>query len=26
MALDHFPSGSIIGPPATLKKPHAQID
>jgi hypothetical protein len=26
MALDHFPSGSIIGPPDTLKKPHAQID
>jgi hypothetical protein len=25
-ALDHFPSGSIIGPPETLKKPHAQID
>ena len=26
MALDHFPSGSIIGPPGTLKKPHDQID
>jgi hypothetical protein len=26
MALDHFPSGSIIGPPETLKKPHAQIN
>jgi hypothetical protein len=26
LALDHFPSGSIIGPPGTLKKPHAQID
>jgi hypothetical protein len=25
-ALDHFPSGSIIGPPGTLKKSHAQID
>jgi hypothetical protein len=22
LALDHFPSGSIIGPPPTLKKPH----
>jgi hypothetical protein len=21
-ALDHFPSGSIIGPPETLKQPH----
>ncbi len=26
MALDHFPSGSIIGPPGTLKKPHDKID
>jgi hypothetical protein len=25
LALDHFPSGSIIGPPATLTKPHDQI-
>jgi hypothetical protein len=25
LALDHFPSGSIIGPPETLTKPHAQI-
>jgi hypothetical protein len=24
LALDHFPSGSIIGPPETLTKPHAQ--
>jgi hypothetical protein len=22
LALDHFPSGSIIGPPGTLQKPH----
>jgi hypothetical protein len=22
MALDHFPSGSILGPPETLKTPH----
>jgi hypothetical protein len=25
LALDHFPSGSIIGPPETLTKPHDQI-
>lgn len=25
LALDHFPSGSVLGPPATLKKPHVQI-
>jgi hypothetical protein len=25
LALDHFPSGSVLGPPATLKTPHAQI-
>ncbi len=25
LALDHFPSGSILTPPATLKKPHDQI-
>jgi hypothetical protein len=24
LALDHFPSGSIIGPPETLTKPHDQ--
>ena len=24
LALDHFPSGSIIGPPGTLKKNHDQ--
>jgi hypothetical protein len=24
MALDHFPSGSILGPPETLKKSHDQ--
>ena len=24
LALDHFPSGSVLGPPATLKAPHAQ--
>ena len=26
LSLDHFPSGSIIGPPGTLKKPHEQTD
>ena len=26
LALDHFPSGSILGPPKTLKKSHDQID
>ena len=25
LALDHFPSGSVFGPPATLKTPHDQI-
>lgn len=25
-SLDHFPSGSIIGPPATLKKLHEPTD
>jgi hypothetical protein len=25
LALDHFPSGSIIGPPESLTKPHDQI-
>ncbi|MBM4301833.1 MAG: hypothetical protein FJ121_09950 [Deltaproteobacteria bacterium] len=25
LALDHFPIGSIIGPPETLTKPHDQI-
>jgi hypothetical protein len=26
LALDHFPGGSIIGPPSTLKKPHEKSD
>ena len=26
LALDHFPSGSILGPPETLKKPHDKSD
>ena len=26
LALDHFPSGSLLGPPGTLKKPHDPID
>jgi hypothetical protein len=26
LALDHFPSGSVFGPPKTLKKSHDQID
>ena len=26
LALDHFPIGSILGPPQTLKKPHVKID
>jgi hypothetical protein len=26
LALDHFPSGSILGPPAHLKQPHDKID
>jgi hypothetical protein len=26
LGLDHFPSGSIIGPPAIVKQPHAQVD
>jgi hypothetical protein len=26
LALDHFPSGSVLGPPNTLKKSHEQID
>ena len=26
LALDHFPSGSVLGPPGTLKKSHDQID
>ena len=25
LALDHFPTGSILGPPETLTKPHDQI-
>jgi hypothetical protein len=25
LALDHFPIGSILGPPETLTKPHDQI-
>jgi hypothetical protein len=25
LALDHFPSGSALGPPEALKKPHDQI-
>ncbi len=24
LALDHFPSGSILGPPPSLQTPHAQ--
>jgi len=24
--LDHFPSGSVLAPPGTLKKSHDQID
>jgi hypothetical protein len=26
LALDHFPSGSVLGPPKTLKKSHDPID
>ncbi|MCG6880034.1 MAG: hypothetical protein LJE96_12920 [Deltaproteobacteria bacterium] len=26
LALDHFPSGSLLSPPGTLKKPHDPID
>ena len=26
LALDHFPSGSIIGPPQILKKPNVKIN
>ena len=26
LALDHFPSGSVLAPPRTLKKSHDQID
>lgn len=26
LALDHFPSGSLLAPPGTLKRPHDQID
>jgi hypothetical protein len=26
LALDHFPIGSVLGPPRTLKKSHDQID
>ena len=26
LALDHFPSGSVLGPPKTLKRSHDQID
>lgn len=26
LALDHFPSGSLVAPPKILKKPHDQID
>ena len=26
LAQDHFPSGSVLGPPKTLKKSHDQID
>ena len=25
LALDHFPIGSILGPPETLTKPHDQV-
>ena len=25
LALDHFPLGSILGPPETLTKPHDQV-
>jgi hypothetical protein len=25
LALDHFPSGSILSPPRTLKMPHDQV-
>jgi hypothetical protein len=24
LALEHFPSGSVLGPPVNLKKPHEQ--
>ncbi len=26
MALEHFPAGSIVGPPATLRKLHDKLD
>lgn len=26
LALDHFPSGSVLAPPGTLKKSHDQVD
>ena len=26
LALDHFPSGSVLAPPRTLKKSHDQVD
>ena len=26
LALDHFPSGSVLAPPRTLKKAHDQVD
>ena len=26
LALDHFPSGSVLAPPRTLKKSHDQIN
>jgi hypothetical protein len=26
LALDHFPSGSVLGPPKTLKKSHDPVD
>ena len=26
LALDHFPSGSVLAPPGTLKKSHDQIN
>jgi hypothetical protein len=26
MSLEHFPSGSLFSPPATMKRPHAAMD
>jgi hypothetical protein len=26
LTLEHFPSGSLLGPPPALKKPHARLD